>query len=90
MLYATVARAEEILGVNVEELDPAARRAPVKAKGSKPRTRRRGAPREDYDMEPVYRDAGTARAAPADQGPHAQAGVRHPPQAGSQQGPRTA
>lgn len=43
MLYETVARAEEILGVNIEELDLAARRAPVKAKGSKPRTRRRGA-----------------------------------------------
>lgn len=37
-----------------EVLDLAARRAPVKAKGSKPRTRRRGAPREDYVMEPVH------------------------------------
>ncbi|GAB2965954.1 tyrosine-type recombinase/integrase [Streptomyces heilongjiangensis] len=64
MLYETVARAEEILGVNIEELDLAARRAPVKAKGAKPRTRRRGAPREAYVMEPVYWDAGTARLLP--------------------------
>ncbi|WP_435616132.1 tyrosine-type recombinase/integrase [Streptomyces coelicoflavus] len=64
MLYETVARAEEILGVNIEELDLAARRAPVKAKGAKPRTRLRGAPREDYVMEPVYWDAGTARLLP--------------------------
>lgn len=64
MLDETVARAEGILGVNIEELDLAARRAPVKAKGSKPRTRRRGAPREDYVMEPVYGDAGTARLLP--------------------------
>ncbi|MGW2280407.1 site-specific integrase [Streptomyces sp. NPDC001770] len=64
MLYETVARAEEILGVNIEELDLAARRAPVKAKGAKPRTRRRGAPHKDYVMEPVYWDAGTARLLP--------------------------
>lgn len=35
MLYETVARAEEILGVNIEELDLAGRRAPVKAKGAR-------------------------------------------------------
>ncbi|MGW3746841.1 tyrosine-type recombinase/integrase [Streptomyces sp. NPDC005146] len=64
MLYETVARAEEILGVNIEELDLAGRRAPVKAKGAKPRTRRRGAVREDFVMEPVYWDAGTARLLP--------------------------
>ncbi|GAA3043387.1 hypothetical protein GCM10010448_27780 [Streptomyces glomeratus] len=45
MLYETVARAEEILGVNIEEPDLAGRRAPVKAKGALPRIRRRGAPR---------------------------------------------
>jgi integrase len=64
MLYETVARSEEILGVNIEELDLAGRRAPVKAKGAKPRTRRRGVPREDYVLEPVYWDAGTARLLP--------------------------
>jgi hypothetical protein len=36
----------------------------VKAKGAKPRTRRRGVPREDYVLEPVYWDAGTARLLP--------------------------
>lgn len=36
------ARAEEILGVNLEELDLAGRRAAVKAKGARPRTRWRG------------------------------------------------
>lgn len=64
MLYETVARSEEILGVNIEELDLAGRRAPVKAKGVKPRTRRRGVTREDYVLEPVYWDAGTARLLP--------------------------
>ncbi|MFV8188364.1 tyrosine-type recombinase/integrase [Streptomyces sp. AF1B] len=64
MLYETVARAEEILGVNIEELDLAGRRALVKAKGAQPRTRRRGAPRADFVMEAVYWDAGTARLLP--------------------------
>lgn len=64
MLYETVARAEEILGVNIEELDLAGRRAPVKAKGARPRTRRRGAVREDFVLETVYWDAGTARLLP--------------------------
>ena len=40
MLYETCARAEEILGINIEELDLAGRRAPVKAKGAA--VRRRG------------------------------------------------
>ncbi|MET8564479.1 site-specific integrase [Streptomyces flaveolus] len=64
MLYETVARAEEILSVNIEELDLAGRRAPVKAKGAQPRTRRRGAPREEFVLETVYWDAGTARLLP--------------------------
>ncbi|WP_137981173.1 tyrosine-type recombinase/integrase [Streptomyces violaceusniger] len=64
MLYETVARSEEILGVNIEELDLAGRRAPVKAKGAQPRTRRRGAPREEFVLETVYWDAGTARLLP--------------------------
>lgn len=66
MLYKTVARAEEILGVNIEELDLAGRRAPVKAKGARPRprTRHRGAVREDFVLETVYWDAGTARLLP--------------------------
>ncbi len=36
----------------------------MKAKGAKPRTRRRGVTREDYVLEPVYWDAGTARLLP--------------------------
>lgn len=64
MLYETVARAEEILGVNIEELDLAGRQALVKAKGAQPRTRRRGAPRENFVMETVYCDHGTARLLP--------------------------
>lgn len=64
MLYETCARAEEILGINIEEPDLAGRRAPVKAKGAQPRTRRRGAPREDFVLEPVFWDAGTARLLP--------------------------
>ncbi|OKH95572.1 tyrosine-type recombinase/integrase [Streptomyces uncialis] len=63
MLYETAARAEEILGVNIEELDLAGRRAPVKAKGSAVR-RRGGRGREDFVLETVYWDAGTARLLP--------------------------
>lgn len=63
MLYETCARAEEILGVNIEELDLAGRRAPVKAKGSAAR-RRGGRKREDFVLETVYWDAGTARLLP--------------------------
>ncbi|WP_392841952.1 hypothetical protein [Streptomyces sp. LN500] len=64
MLYETAARSEEILGINIEELDLAGRGAPVKAKGAQPRIRRRGAVREDFVLEPVYWDAGTARLVP--------------------------
>ncbi|HEY9472252.1 MAG TPA: hypothetical protein VIS06_00210 [Mycobacteriales bacterium] len=35
MLYETAGRAEEILGVNIEDLDFAGRRCPVKAKGAR-------------------------------------------------------
>ncbi|MFJ2203291.1 tyrosine-type recombinase/integrase [Streptomyces violaceusniger] len=63
MLYETCARAEEILGVNIEELDLAGRRAPVKAKGSAAR-RRGGRGREDFVLETVYWGAGTARLLP--------------------------
>lgn len=42
MLYETCARVEEILGVNIEDLDLAARRCPVKAKGARSKARRRG------------------------------------------------
>ncbi|GAA4973907.1 site-specific integrase [Yinghuangia aomiensis] len=63
MLYETAARAEEVLALNVEDLDLAQRRAPVKAKGAA--TRRRGsAAREDAVREWVYWDAGTARLLP--------------------------
>ena len=63
MLYATCARTEEILGVNIEDLDLdlalAGRRAPVKAKGAAVR-RRGGRAREDFVLETVFWDAGTA------------------------------
>ncbi|HEY5988863.1 MAG TPA: hypothetical protein VIV12_21155 [Streptosporangiaceae bacterium] len=64
MLYETAARAEEILGLNIEELDLAGRRAPVKAKGARAKTRRRGQARKDFVLETVYWDAGTARLLP--------------------------
>jgi integrase len=86
MLYETVARVEEILGVNIEELDLAGRRAPVKAKGARPRTRRRGAVREDFVSETVYWDAGTARLLPTYSKAVRAGGVRHPAQARPWQG----
>nr|WP_210167986.1 site-specific integrase [Streptomyces sp. SID4946] len=64
MLYETASRAEEILGVNVEDLDFAGRRCPVKAKGARSKARRRGQAREDLVLETVYWDAGTARLLP--------------------------
>ena len=39
MLYETCGRAEETLRVNIEELDFAGRRCPVKAKGARPKSR---------------------------------------------------
>ncbi|MCS0599752.1 hypothetical protein NX794_00625 [Streptomyces sp. LP11] len=42
MLYETCARAEEILGVDIEGLDLAARRCLVRAKGVRSKPRRRG------------------------------------------------
>jgi len=64
MLYETAGRSEEILGVNIEELDLAGHRCLVKAKGARTKVRRRGQSREDYVLEPVYWDAGTARLLP--------------------------
>ncbi|WP_062214428.1 site-specific integrase [Streptomyces sp. NBRC 109706] len=64
MLYETAGRSEEILGVNIEDLDFAGRRCPVKAKGAKSKSRRRGQVREDFVLETVYWDAGTARLLP--------------------------
>lgn len=64
MLYETAARAEEILGVSIEDLDLSARRYPVKAKGARSKARRRGQAREDFVLETVYWDAGTARLLP--------------------------
>ena len=64
MLYETAARAEEILGLNIEDLDLAGRRAAVKSKGARAKTRRRGQEREDVVLETVYWDAGTARLLP--------------------------
>jgi integrase len=87
MLYETCARAEEILGVNVEDLDLAGRRCPVKTKGARPCTRRRGAVREDFVLETVYWDAGTARLLPRLlKRPQSRASVRYPPQARPWQG----
>lgn len=64
MLYETCARAEELLQLNIEDLDLAARSAPVKSKGAKPRTRRRGAAHHEHVLETVYWDAGAARSLP--------------------------
>lgn len=64
MLYETAARSDEILALNIENLDFAGRRCKVKAKGAKPRTRRRGEARDDFVLETVYWDAGTARLLP--------------------------
>ncbi len=64
MLYETAGRAEEVLGVNIEDLDFAGRRCLVKAKGARTKSRRRGQVREDYVLETVYWDAGTARLLP--------------------------
>lgn len=63
MLYETCARCEEILDVSIEELDLAGLRAPVKTKGAVAR-RRGGRGREDFVLETVYWDAGTARLLP--------------------------
>ncbi|MFE9400098.1 tyrosine-type recombinase/integrase [Streptomyces flavidovirens] len=63
MLYETVARADELLGVNIEDLNLTARQAPVKVKGAKA-VRRRGQAREDYATETIYWDVGTARLLP--------------------------
>ncbi|MEU1522730.1 site-specific integrase [Nocardia rhamnosiphila] len=64
MLYETCARAKELLQINIEDLDIAARCAPVKSKGAKPRIRRRGATHHEHVLENVYWDAGTARLLP--------------------------
>ena len=64
MLYETCARADELLSVNIEDLDLAGRCCPVKSKGAKPRTRRRGATHDEHVLETVYWDAGTARLLP--------------------------
>jgi integrase len=64
MLYETAGRAEEILGVNIEDLGFAGRRCPVKAKGARSKARRRGQAREDYALETVYWGAGAARLLP--------------------------
>lgn len=64
MLCETASRSEEILGVNIEDLDFAARRCPIKAKGAREKARRRGQAREDFMLETVYWDGGTARLLP--------------------------
>lgn len=43
---------------------PERRRCPVKAKGARSKVRRRGQARENYVLETVYWDAGTARLLP--------------------------
>ncbi|MEO3823819.1 hypothetical protein [Actinomadura sp. B10D3] len=57
MLYETAGRAEEILGLNIEDLDFAGRRCLVKAKGARSKARRGGQAREDFVLETVYWDA---------------------------------
>ncbi|WP_445075541.1 hypothetical protein [[Kitasatospora] papulosa] len=51
--------------MNIEDLDFAGRRCPVKAKGARTKARRRGQVREDYVLETVYWDAGTTGSCPA-------------------------
>lgn len=58
------ARAQEILGVNIEDLDFAGRRCLDKAKGARTKNRRRGQVRGDYVLETVYWGARTARLLP--------------------------
>lgn len=64
MLCETCARSEEVLDIDVEDLYLAGRCCPVKAKGAQPKVRHRGGAREDYALETVYRDAGSARLLP--------------------------
>jgi integrase len=59
MLYETAGRAEEILGVNIEDLDFASRRCLVKAKGARTKNRRRGQVRRDYVEHTALRGPGT-------------------------------
>jgi len=60
MLYETAARAEEVLPLNVEDLNLAGRTALVRGKSAG--ARRRGAvDRDDFVLEPIFWDAGTAR-----------------------------
>lgn len=65
MLYESAGRSEKVLGVNIEDLDLAARRCPVKAKGARSKARCRGQACEDFVPETVYWDAGTARLLPS-------------------------
>jgi hypothetical protein len=66
MLYETSGRAEEILGVNIEDLDFAGRRCPVKAKGARTKARHCGRPARTTCRRPCtgMPDAGTARLLP--------------------------
>ena len=57
-------RAAEARGVNIEDLDLAARRCSVKDKGARSKARRRGQAREGFVLETVYWEAGTARLLP--------------------------
>jgi hypothetical protein len=50
--------------VNIEDLDFAGRRCQVKAKGARTKARRRGQAREDFVLETVHWNAGTARLLP--------------------------
>ena len=63
MLYEAAARAEELLGVNIEDLDLSGRRCQVQGKGAT-KARRRGVLRDDFVLETIYWDAGAARLLP--------------------------
>lgn len=91
ILYEACARAEELLQLNILDLDLdlAGRSCPVKSKGAKPRTRRRGAAHHEHVPETVSWDAGTRPAAPEiDQGPHPRTSIRDPPPPQARQIPR--
>ncbi|MFC5034631.1 hypothetical protein C8250_034630 [Streptomyces sp. So13.3] len=64
MLYETCARAEETLPLDIEDLTLPFVVARSRPKGAIPITRRGGAARDQYVLQTVYWDAGTARLLP--------------------------
>ncbi len=88
--------APELLQLNIEDLDQAGCSAPVKSKGAKPRTRRRGPPHHEHVLRVTVgqcryarRDRALGRRhRPTAPRPHSRPGVRHSPPTGARQVPR--